>query len=144
MKQWPKHYKVFAGCFLRLIALAYAFFLFKIWVDTEFKLDLIVEAYGEMGLFELVYHSYQYLLWFAIAFGSVLGVYMFSPYSPRFKQVLVVWTCVWIVADIASAWLITVHSNFAYLLYLSGLVLAVTFLTVYLMVQSCLRTKSEL
>ncbi|MCA9395999.1 MAG: hypothetical protein KC649_02415 [Candidatus Omnitrophica bacterium] len=143
MKQWPKHYKVFAGCFLRLTALAYAFFLFKIWVDTEFRHDLIVEAYGEMGLFELVYHSYQYLFWFSAAFGSVVGVFMFTPYSARLKQLLTVWTCFWIVTDIASAWLITVHAGFAWLLYASGVVLAVTFLIVYLMTQHCLRAKSE-
>lgn len=131
----PLGIKVFASLFLCLLGLAYVSFLAGIWLDTGIQIALITEAYRGMGAIELVSHSSRYLAWFAAAFGAAGGLFLFSTYSDRWKLFFSLWAPAWILSDIGAAWLIRFADLFAWQLYISGFVLAATFLALFILVQ---------
>lgn len=127
--------RLFIGLFFCLWGLAYAAFLGQIWLDTRMSIGTIAETYGQMGPGEFVTHAFQYLAWFAAVFTPALGVFILTSFSERLKVFFAAWVPLWIAADLVSTWLIRVHEGFAYALFVSGLVLAVSFLALFLFVQ---------
>lgn len=139
----PSSTKWFGSLFLGLLGLAYAAFLGGIWADTRMEIPLIIEAYRDMSPDELVRHSSQYLVWFTMAFAVIMGALFLTSYPERVKKFFAIWTPFWIVADIAAAWLIRQGDFFAYQLFVSGFVLAATFLVLFMLVQRDIWFKSE-
>ena len=131
----PLGTKLFVSLFLCLFGLAYASFLGEIWIDTRMQIPLIAGAYGDMSTMELVTHSFRYLAWFATAFAAVGGAFLYASYPQRWKLLFSLWAPVWIVSDITAAWLIRYADIFAWQLFVSGFVLAATFLALFILVQ---------
>lgn len=141
LKDLPFHFKVFVGLFLCLAGLAYISLLASIGVDTEMKISYIIEGYGGMDPIELISHSFQYLLWFFVVFAFINCAFMLTSFSSGLKTALSVTTVALIVLDIASAWLVRAHVFFAYLLFACGVLLALSFLIMFLLIQSDLWKK---
>ena len=127
--------RLFVSLFLCVLGLAYASLLAQIGLDTEMRVPLIADAYRGFGPGEFVAHALQYLSWFIVAFGASLGALLATSYSEKIKIFAVIWTPAWIVLDVGGVWLIRYHDAFARLLFVSGLVLALTFLVFFCLVQ---------
>lgn len=127
--------RLFLSLMLGVAALAYFSLLTSIYLDTEFKIPLITEGYGSMGNIELVQHSLQYLYWFLGIFGFMGLLFLLSPITESVKQFFAWAVPLLIILDILSAWLVRVHAEFAYMLFLSGFLLAFSFLYCFVTVQ---------
>jgi len=117
------------------MALAYAAFLGGIWIETEMKIPLIIEGYGDFESIELTAHSFKYLFWFSVFFSIAFIIFFFTNACEKMKRVFAVAIPLLITADIASAWLIRYQDLFAYTLFASGLLLALIFLSMFCRIQ---------
>jgi hypothetical protein len=127
--------RIFISLFLCLLGLAYAAFLGGIWIDTQMQPSIIAEGYRDMGVMELTAHTFRYLGWFTAVFAVVGGLFLATGHEERWKRFAAVWMPFWVVSDIAAAWLIRLEAFFAWQLFVSGLVLAVTFLALFVLIQ---------
>jgi glucan phosphoethanolaminetransferase (alkaline phosphatase superfamily) len=131
----PRSMKLFMSLMLLVAGLAYFAFLASIWQDTEMKIPLIVEAYGSMESLELIQHSFQYLFWFFGIFAVTGTCFLLTRYREKIKRRLALAVPLLILADIGSAWLIRYHTGFAAGMYLCGVLLALSFLLMFGMIQ---------
>ena len=131
----PLGTKFFVSLFLCGLGGAYVSFLAGIWFDTGMQLSLIAEAYRDMSAMELTAHTFRYLTWFTEAFGVLGAAFLFTSAAERWKIFFCLWVPVWVLSDIGAAWLIARANIFAWQLFVSGFVLAMTFLLVFILVQ---------
>lgn len=143
LSRLPLSARLFVSLMLCVAGLCYAAFLGQIWVDTEMRVDLIIEGYGLMSAMELVTHSFRYLFWFVSLFSALTGLLFAAAYSERVKLIFAAGVPALIFLDIASAWLIRFHSLFAYVLYGCGLLLAVSFLALFVLIQRALWSRDN-
>ncbi len=141
LSRMPKSIRLFAGLMLLVAGLCYLTLLGSIWNDTAFELEVIADGYRIMDVIELTQHSFQHLFWFFGIFTVSGMLFLFSSYPERLKKAVAVLIPMLIVADISSQWLIRVHVFFSYSLYASGLLLALTFLLLFTLIQSDLWRK---
>lgn len=127
--------KLFISLMLGVAGLCYAALLGSIWVDTEMKMAYIIEGYGMMEAMELVAHTFKYLFWFFGIFSVSVGLLLCTAYSEKVKTFFAAFVPFMICLDLGSAWLVRVHDLFAYVLFGSGLVLAISFLAVFVLIQ---------
>lgn len=143
LSRLPRSAKLFISLMLGLAGICYAAFLGQIWIDTEMRLEYIIEGYGLMSFMELISHSFRYLFWFGSVFSLLMGAFLAAGYSERLKTFFALSIPCLIFADIASAWLIRFHNLFAYILYGCGLLLALSFLTLFVLVQRALWSRNK-
>ena len=135
LKEAPASVRWFVSLILCVIGLSYLTMLAGIWFDTNMKIALIMEGYGTFEAMELARHSHEYLFWFLFHFIAVMTIFFFTSYSEKIKKFFAVFVPVFIVSDIGSMWLIPfVSKGFAWQLFISGLVLAFFFLTMFLLI----------
>lgn len=135
LKDAPLSIRLFIGLLLCLIGLSYLTLLGSIWIDTEMKVSNIIEGYGSFESIELIEHSFKYLFWFICTFAIVGCLFLLTSYPERLKRVFGVLVPLFIVCDIGSMWVIRYFDFFAWQLYASGLILAASFLTMFLLIQ---------
>ncbi|PIQ85311.1 MAG: hypothetical protein COV74_09355 [Candidatus Omnitrophica bacterium CG11_big_fil_rev_8_21_14_0_20_45_26] len=127
--------KWFVSGMLVVAGASYLSLLASIWHDTGFSTTLISEAYGSMGTIELTEHSLKYLLWFLVIFSSTGALFFLTKAPERLKILLAVLIPILILSDIGSAWLIIYHDVYVKVMWLSGFLLAVFFMTMVVFIQ---------
>lgn len=127
--------KSFISLLLCLVGLSYLTLLGSIWIDTEMRISNVIEAYSSFEFIELIEHSFKYILWFICIFTIVVGIFLLTSYPEKVKRIFAVSTPLFIVSDIGSMWFIGYSNFFAWQLYLSGFILAVSFLVMFLLIQ---------
>ncbi|MFT5207190.1 MAG: hypothetical protein ACI9CF_000939 [Candidatus Omnitrophota bacterium] len=131
----PISTKMFISSFMCVIGLSYCALLGNIWVETEMSIPLIIEGYGDFEFMGLIDHTFRYLSWFVATFAITVLLFLFTRASEQLKRIFAAVVPVLILSDIGSAWLIRYNDLFAWQLALSGLMLALCFLTMFLRVQ---------
>ena len=127
--------RLFFSLILTLIGVNYLFLLTGIWLDTQMDLSKIEEGYSTFETVELLEHSFRYLFWFIGAFGLSIGLFLMSAHSQRLKTIFVMGVPVLIISDIGSMWLVRFSPWFALQLFLSGFLLAASFLILFVLLQ---------
>jgi len=128
-------FKIFVSSFLCLLGLSYLMLLSSIWIDTEMNLAYIVEGYGSFEFMELVEHTFKYLFWFIGTFSITLFLFLQTSWPERLKQVFTAVVPLFIISDMGSMWLIRYSPFFAKQLMVSGILLAISFLALFLLIQ---------
>lgn len=136
-------FKMFVGLFLCVMGLSYLTLLGSIWIDTEMKISFIIEGYGLFESMELVEHSFKYIFWFIGIFGIMGFVFMMTSYPETLKRIFAVIVPLLIVSDVSSMWFIRFSNFFAWQLYVSGFLLAGSFLVMFLLIQYDLWSKAK-
>lgn len=118
-----------------LIGLSYVALLGHIYIDTEMKPSLIIEAYSMFEYIELVDISVKFTPYYALyIFGPVIFVFMFTSYSEKLKRFFAVVPFLLIIVDISSMWAIAyVKTWFAYVLWAAGTCLGCSLLALILL-----------
>lgn len=132
MRCFPK--KIFISCILIGIALTYAVLFMNIYVDTEFNVSLIEEAYSMFEFTELLAHSQIYLP-FYLVYIFLFPLYMFvagTSYSEKLKIILPTVSILMVFLDISSMWAIRyVHTGiFSRVLIGAGTMVGLSFVMV--------------
>ncbi len=127
--------KIFFSLLLCILGLNYLVLFGLIYTESAFKIPAIIEAYGAFEFSEIVDHTSRFLSWFLLTFTIVTSVFFTTSYSNKLKSFFAFLVPIFIVSDIGSMWLIKYSGLFAYQLFLSGAVLAVTFLAMFLLIQ---------
>jgi hypothetical protein len=143
LKEMPLSVKLFTSLILCVVGLSYLTLLGSIWIDTEMKISNIIEGYGSFETIELIEHSFKYIFWFICTFTITISIFLLTSYSDKLKRIFAVLVPLFIVSDIGSMWLIRYCSFFAWQLYISGLTLATSFLTMFLLIQYDLWLKKK-
>lgn len=131
----PVSAKIFLSLMLVLAGLCYLSLLAGIWYDTGMELALIIEAYAGMGAIELVQHSFRHLFWFFGIFAVTGGLFLATRAAESVKRLLACLLPLLIMADIASAWLVSASPFFAGLLFFCGFMLALLFFCLFVAIQ---------
>ncbi len=127
--------RLFISLILILLGINYLFLLFSIWLDTRMDIAMIIEGYRSFEAAELLEHSFKYLYWFIGAFGISVGLFLFSSHPQKVKTFFVMATPLLVLSDIGSMWAVRFSSWFAVQMYLSGFLLAVSFLALFVLLQ---------
>ena len=127
--------RLFISLVLILLGVNYLFMLLSIWMDTRMDIAMIIEGYRSFETVELLEHSFKYLYWFIGAFGISVGLFLFSSRSQKVKTFFVMATPLLVLSDIGSMWAVRFSSWFAVQMYLSGFLLAVSFLALFVLLQ---------
>lgn len=113
------------------MAITYLLLALHIYIDTEFSISIIKEAYSTFDWIELTDHSHKYLPYYGIhIFAFALGILVLGTRYPEWLKVTaVIATNCLIVLDVGSMWAIRyIHAGiFSWVLYLAGLFLALGF-----------------
>ncbi|MCB9799197.1 MAG: hypothetical protein H6757_00380 [Candidatus Omnitrophica bacterium] len=139
----PQSAKLFISLLLCVAGLCYLILLVSIWNDTGLRMSVITEAYADMDSIELVEHSFKYMFWFFGIFGLTGAIFLLSTVKEKIKIVFSVSVPLFIVLDIASAWLISKRAFFSGILGVSGFFLAGSFLVMFVFIQYDLWLKSR-
>jgi hypothetical protein len=107
------------------------------------KIANVIEGYGSFEFIELIEHSFKYIFWFICTFTITVSVFLLTSYTEKIKRVFAVLIPLFIISDIGSMWLIRYCSFFAWQLYASGLILATSFLIMFLLTQYDLWLKKQ-
>lgn len=131
----PVSIKLLATVLCCIVGLTYITLLANIYIDTEMKPSLIIEAYGQMEYTELSDIAHNYLPYYAVfLFVLPVTMFMFTSYSEKIKRFFAVFPFLVIAADISSMYLIHyLWKGFAYVLWIAGTCLALTFLSLFVL-----------
>ncbi|MFQ5866909.1 MAG: hypothetical protein ACE5IT_02820 [bacterium] len=131
----PTSAKLLVTALLCTIGLIYITLLVHIWIDTQMKPSLVAEAYGGMEYIELTDHAHKYLPYYSVyLFALPIIMFMFTSYPEKLKRFFAIFPFLVIVADIGSMYLIPyLWRGFAYVLWLAGTFLALTFLSLFVL-----------
>lgn len=143
LRDAPISAKLFISLLLCLVGLSYLTLLGSIWIDTEMKISYIIEGYASFEFMELIEHSSKYIFWFIGVFGITVSIFLLTSYPEKLKIFFAVIIPSFIVSDIGSMWFIRYSSFFAWQLAVSGFVLAVCFLAMFLLIQCNLWLKKN-
>lgn len=143
LKDMSLSIRLFVSLMLCVIGLSYLTFLGNIWIDTEMKIAFVIEGYGSFEFMELIEHSFKYIFWFIGTFTVVASLFLLSSYPEKIKRFFAVLVPLFIISDVGSMWLIRYASFFAWQLYVSGLILAVSFLVMFVLIQCDLWLKKR-
>jgi hypothetical protein len=119
------------------MCLTYLILALHIFIDTEFSVPNISEAYSTFDWIELVDQSHKYLPYYGIyIFAFALFIFTLSTRYPEWLKVLcvVIPNCL-IVLDIGSMWAIRyIHAGiFSWVLFFAGIFLALSFAIIALL-----------
>ena len=138
LSEVPKHFKLLISSLLCIIGLVYIVLIVNIWIDTELRPSIIIEAYGDMEYIELSANAHIDLPHYSLfIFALPVFLFMFSSYSDKLKRFLAVFPFVMIIVDVGSMYLIPYLNKvfFSYSLWLAGTCLAITFLFLFIFIQ---------
>ena len=138
LAELPKHFKLLISSLLIIIGLVYIVLVVNIWIDTELRPSIIIEAYGDMEYIELSANAHIDLPHYSLfIFALPVFLFMFSSYSEKLKRFMAVFPFVMIIADVGSMFLIPYLNKvfFSYTLWLAGTCLAITFLLLFIFIQ---------
>ncbi|MFC1476529.1 hypothetical protein ACFL5S_01035 [Fibrobacterota bacterium] len=138
LSELPKHFKLLISSLLCIIGLVYIVLIVNIWIDTELRPSIIIEAYGDMEYIELSANAHIDLPHYALFILALpVLLFMFSSYSDKLKRFLAVFPFVMVIVDVGSMYLIPYLNKvfFSYTLWLAGTCLAVTFLLLFIFIQ---------
>ena len=128
LNQFTQPLKLFITFMLLLLGACYIAFLGGIYIDTEFKMSLIIEAYESFESMELTTHTFTYLTWFLLIFGVTTPLYFLGAASNKLKSIFAVLIPLLIFSDILCAALVRFSPFFAYQMAASGFALALCFI----------------
>ena len=131
-----KSLKLLVTTLLCMVGLIYLTLLAHIFIDTEMKPSIIAQGYGGMEYIELTDHAHNYLPYYTIfIFMLPVILFMFTSFSENLKRFFAVFPFIIIIIDIASMFLIPyVWSGFAYVLWIAGTILGLTFTTLFILI----------
>jgi len=113
------------------MSITYMILALHIFIDTEFKVSMIKDAYSTMEWTELVDHTHKYFPYYGIyIFAFALFIFIFgTSCSEKLKRLAAVIPTILIVIDIGSMWAIRyINANiFSWALFLAGNLLALSF-----------------
>lgn len=135
LNRLPKSWKLFVSFQLLVVACCYLSLLGSIWTDTQMKITNIVDGYGSMESLELIHHSFQYLFWFLGVFTITGALFLLSSQAEKLKRFFSVLVPLLILADIGSAWGVPHNPSFAWTMFASGLLLALSFSVMFILIQ---------
>ncbi len=137
--------KLFITSLLCILGLVYITLLITVYIDTEFKPSFIKEAYGEMEYIEISHIVHNALPYYAIfLFAIPVFLFMFTSFSKKVKSFFAVFPFIVMVLDVGSMYLIPyVSKEFCYVLWFAGLCLAVTFLSLFILINYDMWSKSR-
>ncbi len=127
--------RLFISLLLCLLGLSYLALLWGIWIDTEMKIAYIIEGYADFESMELVEHTFKYIFWFIGTFGITVSLFLLTSWPEKLKRLFAVSVPLLIISDIGSMWVIRYSDFFAWQLYFSGILLATSFLALFLLIQ---------
>ncbi len=133
----PIHIKLYLSLLLCMIGLTYLTLLGHIYIDTQFQVDNIIKVYGAMEFSELTDIAHHYLPFYTIyIFLIPVFLMLFTAYDLKWKIIFTLVTFGFILADIGSMYSISYISHlFAYVLWVAGSCLALTFLVLFGLLQ---------
>ena len=137
LSKLPTRFKLLASALLCVIGIVYIVLIVNIWIDTELKPSIIIEAYGDMEYIELSANAHIDLPHYSLfLFAIPVFLFMFSSYSDKLKCFLAVFPFVMILVDVGSMYLIPYLNKvfFSYTLWLAGTCLAITFLLLFIFI----------
>lgn len=145
LSKLPISFKMMASVLLCMVGLMYISLLFHIWIDTQMKPSLVIEAYGKMEYSELAENTVRFLPYYTIYLFTIpIVLFMFSSYSEKLKIFFGIFPLIIIIIDISSMWLIPYLWNvFAYILWLAGTCLALTFSLLFILILYDIWLKKE-
>lgn len=127
----PFSLKLLVSMALIGIGITYIILALHIFIDTEFKVSMIKQAYGTMEWTELVDHSHKYFPYYGIyIFAFALFIFVLgTSYSEKIKVPMVIIPNLLIVLDIGSMWAVRyINADiFSWGLMLAGNLLALSF-----------------
>ena len=138
LSEFPVRFKLLISTLLCIIGIVYIILIVNIWIDTELKPSIIIEAYGDMEYIELSANAHKDFSHYALLiFAPPVFLFMFSSFSEKLKRFMAIFPFVMVVADVGSMFLIPyVHKViFSYLLWIAGTTLAITFLLLFIGIQ---------
>ena len=136
LTQFPKSFKWFASLMLVVSALCYLSLLGSIWNDTQMNPDVIREAYAMMDPIELTQHTFLHLFWFFGIFSITGMLFLLTSYTEKTKRIFAILVPILIISDLAAQWLIQYHDLFTPILFVSGALLAASFLSMFVLIQN--------
>ena len=143
----PLSLKLLVTMALLGIAITYIILALHIFIDTEFKVSMVKQAYSTMEWTELVDHSHKYFPYYGIyIFAFALFIFVLGTSYPEWIKILmaIIPNCL-IVLDIGSMWAIRyVNADiFSWGLMMAGNLLAASFGIIFVltMYDSWLRKK---
>lgn len=139
----PFSFRLFTSLMLCVIALCYASLLYSIYQDTEMQISYIIEGYGGMGDIELTHHTFKYMYWFVGIFTITTILFLLTEVSEKMKIIFAWLIPALITLDIGSAWLIRHNPAFAWMMYGSGMLLVISFIIMFNLIQIDLWKKSK-
>lgn len=134
----PLSVKLLVTMILICLGFTYASLALHIFIDTEFKPDLIKEAYSLFEWIELTDLTHDYLPYYAvILFFIPLSLFIFTTnYSEKLKCIFPVVVGSMIILDIGSMWAIPyIHAGiFSWTLFFAGNCLALCFGSLFVLI----------
>ncbi len=127
--------KIFVSAMLCVAGFSYIALLGSIYIDTNMEIANIIKGYGSQDWTELTIHSFTFLHWFVATFSLAGAIFLISSYSEKIKTVFALIIPASIIVDIAAQWVIGMWKGFAYILFACGIILALSFLTMFVLTQ---------
>ncbi len=136
-----KDKKLLVTLFLLCMALSYLVALVNVYEKTHFTLSGTAEHYVgneeemifEKGFSEMIEITHPHLLGMSMMFLLLCTIFSFSSASELLKKFIVFLAFGSIILDLGSAWLIRyVSSQFAILMVIAGILMAFSFLFLFL------------
>ena len=119
------------------MCLTYSILVAHIYIDTEFQVSNIEEAYSTFDWIELVDQSHKYLPYYGIyLFAFALLIFVIGTgYSERLKIPMVIIPNCLIFIDIGSMWAIRyIHAGlFSWVLFIAGTLLGLSFAVIIIL-----------
>lgn len=119
------------------MSITYMILAAHIYIDTEFKVSMIKEAYSTMEWTELMDHTHKYFPYYGIyIFAFALFIFVLGTAYPEWAKILVIIIPNFlIVLDIGSMWAIRfINADiFSWGLLLAGSFLAISFFAIFLL-----------
>ncbi len=128
--------KLLITMLLSMIGLIYTTLILQKWFDTGEWPFMVAEGYQYMEYIELTDQAHFYLPYYGLfIFAIPIFVLMFTSYSEKVKSFFAVFPFVVIIIDSASTFLIPyVWKGFALVLWMTGTILGITLLTLFILV----------
>lgn len=130
----PLSWKLLLTMAIMGMGITYLILALHIYIDTNFQVSAIKQAYGGMEWIELTDHTHKYFPYYGIyIFAFALFIFVLGTSYPEWlkRLVAIVPTCL-IVLDIGSMWAIPyINADiFSWGLFLAGNFLALTFFAI--------------
>ena len=107
LSELPTQFKLLISSLLCTIGLIYIVLIVNIWIDTELRPSIIIEAYGDMEYIELTANAHIDLPHYSLfIFALPVFLFMFSSYPGKLKRFMAVFPFVMIIVDVGSMFLI--------------------------------------